>query len=134
MSVRDYLVLSGRTVPYTIGRENASMPSTIEANMQINDVFNINEQEFTFEAAFTLSFAWTDFNMWSDCSAEGDDIDAGECQWNWRPEPSWKNARHVEVTKKVLFSMAAYKAAFYIIEARGQFSTPMSFKKFPRDW
>ena len=56
--------------------------------MQVNDVFDINEKDFTFSAAFTLSFAWTDTNMWSECSGENDELDSGECQWVWRPEVS----------------------------------------------
>ena len=134
LQVRDYMVVSGKTVPYTIDRESPTAPSTIEASMQVNDIYDINEKEFTFQAGFTLSFAWTDYNMWSDCKGDNEEIDTGECQWNWRPEPYWRNAREIEITKRTLFFMGAYKAAFYILEGHGKFSTPMSFKKFPRDW
>lgn len=135
MSIRDYMIHMGKTVPYSVERESlGGAKSTIEATVQVNDVYDINEKEFTFETAFTLSFAWTDYNMWSDCYAQDDEIDTGECQWVWHPEPSWKNAREIEVLKRTLFFMAGYRSAFYIMEVRGKFSTPMSFKKFPRDW
>ncbi|QDZ18215.1 ligand-gated ion-channel protein [Chloropicon primus] len=135
LKARDYLIFSGKTVPYTVDRgSNLTVQSTVEANIQIDDVYDINEKDFTFQAAFTLSFAWTDQNMWSDCLAEDEDIDQGECRWVWRPEPVFKNARELEISKKSLVFLGGYKSAFYTIHARGLFSTPMSFKKFPRDW
>ena len=186
LSTRDYLIVSGRTVPYTEERQGPADISKVEASVQVNDVFDINEKDFTFSAAFTLSFAWTDANMWSECSGEDDELDSGECQWVWRPEvrvrvrmedqkrenrmgsasrfrnsadaalchrtplrncfgtcrvlrmsfqqPFWKNAREIDIRKKTLFYMGAYKSAFYILHVTGRFRTPMSFKKFPRDW
>ena len=161
LSTRDYLIVSGRTVPYTEERQGPADISKVEASVQVNDVFDINEKDFTFSAAFTLSFAWTDANMWSECSGENDELDSGECQWVWRPEvsgvgsglvssvllylltrlshyslsqPFWKNAREIDIRKKTLFYMGAYKSAFYILHVTGRFRTPMSFKKFPRDW
>ena len=88
LSTRDYLIVSGRTVPYTEERQGPADISKVEASVQVNDVFDINEKDFTFSAAFTLSFAWTDANMWSECSGENDELDSGECQWVWRPEVS----------------------------------------------
>ena len=88
LSTRDYLIVSGRTVPYTEERQGPADISKVEASVQVNDVFDINEKDFTFSAAFTLSFAWTDANMWSECSGEDDELDSGECQWVWRPEVS----------------------------------------------
>ena len=133
LDVKKYMIMNGKTVPYSVGREAVNQVSTVEASMQVNDVFDINEREFTFQAAFTLSFAWTDENMWADCMGTDDEVDEGVCQWVWRPNPRWKNARELIVMKKSLTLMPAYKSAFYILECRGTFSTPMSFKKFPRD-
>ena len=133
LDVKKYMIMNGKTVPYSVGREAVNQVSTVEASMHVNDVFDINEKEFTFQAAFTLSFAWTDENMWSDCMGMDGEVDEGVCQWVWRPNPRWKNARELIVLKKSLSFMPAYKSAFYILECRGKFSTPMSFHKFPRD-
>ncbi len=135
---RNLLAMFGQTVPYTVDRENVTMPTEVEANVQVNDIFDIDEKEFTFQASLSLSIAWTDWNMWSSCYGEGQSVEEviqqnQECNWVWTPEINWLNAREMTVKRVQVFFMAPYKSAFYITEVQGKFSSPMSFKKFPRD-
>jgi len=106
-----------------------------QMSFNVKAVSEIDEVDFTFEAEIDILMHWSDSNVWADCNAGGDAIDQGTCAYVWRPSLLFLNARELEydASSRFLWADVNKKAVTFQVAARGVFSAPMSFVKFPAD-
>ena len=108
---------------------------TAQMAFNVKAVSKIDEVDFSFEAEIDILMHWSDSNVWADCNAGGDQIDQGTCKYVWRPRLLFLNARELEydASSMYLWADVRAKAVTFQVAARGVFSAPMSFVKFPAD-
>ena len=108
---------------------------TAQMEFNVKAVSKIDEVDFSFAAEIDILMHWSDSNVWADCNAGGDAIDQGTCAYVWRPRLLFLNARELEYdfSSQYLWADVRKKAVTFRVAARGVFSAPMSFVKFPAD-
>ena len=112
--------------------------STVQVAISIANLYNVDEEQYTFEASLDIVMMWTDLGAWANCAAEiredGSVVERGEtCKYIWQPNLRFMNARDVVVTNKHIWSHPSMKLAGANIAVRGKFFTSMSFKDYPHD-
>ena len=124
------------SIPESLDRRGSA--STIQVDVNIINVFNIDEENYTFEAQFEVTLMWTDVCSWVTCKAEihkdGSVDETGDaCKHMWRPNLRFENAREIEVIKRHIWSEADLKIGGSFMLIQGKFFTSMSFKQYPHD-
>ena len=108
--------------------------STIQASFYVESIYNIDEENYTFEAQFQIIFVWTDIDAWTTCKAEimndGRIYEVGDtCKHLWQPRLKFENAREVQVVSEHMWSEADIKLRGSVMLVRGKFFTAMDFQK-----
>ena len=123
-------------VPQSLDRRGEA--SSVQVDVNVVNVYDINEEDYTFEALFEVNLMWTDVTAWVTCKAEileegvVDDAGSGSCRHLWRPSLRFENAREIEVLKRHIWSEAELKLGGIFMKIRGKFFASMSFRKYER--
>eukprot|EP01043_Picozoa_sp_COSAG02_P064136 COSAG02_NODE_9286_length_2266_cov_2.302261_2_plen_520_part_00 len=126
-----------------------SAPTDIEATAIIESIFSVSEMDYTFEVSFRLMLSWNDPSIFRACDgvkpwASDEPL---QCPEVWRPAVKFVNGVDVEIDEESSeFYASPYgwdtamggagispAVAFMLVNCKGTFTAPMSFREFPSD-
>ena len=127
-----------------------SAPTGIEATAIIESIFSVSEMDYTFEAEFRLMLSWNDLSIFRACEGVKpwpSPEEPLQCPEIWRPALKFVNGVDVEVDEENSeFYASPYgwdiamggdgtepAVAFMLVNCKGTFTAPMSFRDFPSD-